>query len=292
MHVSALPAGLFSHLGFFVLNIDPIFFHLGPLAVHWYGLAYVVAITVGLWAIIRWALKEGIHEDQIWSLFIWTAIAGLVGGRLYFVIQQPDLVHNYLLNPINIIAVWNGGMAFFGAIFAGTAMLFYLAPRYGMSRFIAIDGGAVFAMVGQIFGRFGNVINGDIVGQAMSSTLVSIPASTCANAPCLGYVANDHILPWAVVYLNPHSFAPTGIPFAPAPIYEMLFNIIALIILIPLQHRLPRIRAGFFFITYLMLYAISQFIVFFYRGSEPITPFLGITGLKQAQWTAVFVFLA
>src|SRR5262249_14421604 len=82
-----------------------------------------------------------------------------------------------------------------------------------------------------------------------------------------------------------------GIPFQPAPVYEILFNLAALAILLPLRYRLPKIRAGLFFVLYLMLYSISQFIVFFYRGSEPFTPFLGIDGLKQAQWTALIVFL-
>src|SRR5579859_1619897 len=135
---------------------------------------YVLAITVGLWTILRYTTALGIHEDQVWGLFVWTALAGLIGGRLYFVIQQPDLVRNYLLNPVNIIAVWNGGMAFFGAIFAGTLALFLLAPRYGMSPFIAIDGGALFAAVGQIFGRFGNIVNGDILGQALANTPVNV----------------------------------------------------------------------------------------------------------------------
>src|SRR6185437_7914597 len=130
-----------SHIPFayFVLNLDPILVSIGPFAIHWYGIAYVVAIAIGLLVIMRWSRRMGIHEDQICSLFIWAAIGGLIGGRLYFVVQQPDLVQNYLLKPANIIAVWNGGMAFFGAIFVGTALLFILAPRYGLSRWIVVD---------------------------------------------------------------------------------------------------------------------------------------------------------
>ncbi|HLZ24335.1 MAG TPA: prolipoprotein diacylglyceryl transferase [Ktedonobacterales bacterium] len=277
---------------YFVINIDPIFLRLGSIAIHWYGLAYVVAICIGLWVILRYTRGLGLHEDSIWGVFIWTAIAGLVGGRLYYVIQQPDLLHNFILKPYNIIAVWNGGMAFFGAIFAGTAMLFFIAPRYGINRFIAIDCGALFAAVGQIFGRFGNIVNGDILGQALSATPINIPAETCAHAPCVAYVSDPHYLAWAEVYLNAQSFAPQGIPFQPAPVYEILLNLVILAILLPLRYRLPRIKAGLFFVLYLALYAVSQFIVFFARGSEPITPFLGVTALKQAQWTAVFVFLA
>ena len=279
-------------LAYFVLNLDPILVRLGPFAIHWYGIAYVVAITIGLLVIRRWAWREGIHEDQLWGLFIWAAIGGLVGGRLYFVLQQPDLVQNYLLNPLNILAVWNGGMAFFGAIFLGSAVIFILAPRYGLNPWIALDGGALFAAVGQIFGRFGNIVNGDILGKVAGGP-VSLPAGTCASAPCFAYVPDAHILPWALVYLNPNNtFAQLGVPFQPAQVYEIGFNLIALALLWPLRYRLPKARAGLFFTLYLVFYAISQFVVFFFRATEPATPFLGISGLKQAQWTAIIVFLA
>jgi phosphatidylglycerol---prolipoprotein diacylglyceryl transferase len=289
--LSAFAQGIASHpLGYIILNIDPILFRIGALAVHWYGLAYVVAIAIGLAVILRWARKLGLHEDQIWGLFIWAAVAGLIGGRLYFVIQQPDLVQNYLLKPINIIAVWNGGMAFFGAIFLASLTLFIVAPRYGLDRWLVVDGGALFGAVGQIFGRFGNIVNGDILGY-QAGHLITPPQGLCLNSPCITYVADPHILAWAFVYLNPHSFAPQGIPFQPAPVYEILLNLVALALLWPLRLLLPHIKTGVFFACYVMLYAISQFVVFFYRGTEPFTPFLGINGLKQAQWTAIFFFI-
>lgn len=290
--LSALAQGIQAHpLGYIILNIDPILLRIGALAIHWYGLAYVLAISIALVAIFRWAFKLGLHDDQIWGLFIWAAIAGIVGGRLYFVIQQPNLVQDYLLNPINIIAVWNGGMAFFGAIFLASATLFIIAPRYGIDRWLVVDGGALFGAVGQIFGRFGNIINGDILGY-QAGPAVTPPAGICLNSPCVSYVPDPHVLAWAFVYLNPHSFAPTGIPYHPAQLYEMGLNLIALALLWPLRLAWPHIKTGMFFAAYLALYAISQFIVFFARGTEPITPFLGITSLKQAQWTAIFVFIA
>jgi phosphatidylglycerol:prolipoprotein diacylglycerol transferase len=290
MALSAMGGGWLS-LSYIVLNIDPILLRIGSIAVHWYGLAYVVAISVGLWVIFRWAHTKGIAESQIWPVFLWAAAGGLIGGRLYFVIQQPNLVNNYLLDPINIIAVWNGGMAFFGAVFLGALTVFLVAPRYGLSRFIVLDGGAVFAMVGQIFGRFGNIINGDILGYAVANH-VNVPANVCAQAPCVSYVSDPHILPWAIVYLNPNSFAPQGIPFQPAPIYEMLMNLVILGLLWPFRLSLPKVRAGLLFTAYFALYGLTQVIVFFFRGTEPITPFLGIDVLKQAQWTGIFVMLA
>ncbi|HEX9037309.1 MAG TPA: prolipoprotein diacylglyceryl transferase [Ktedonobacterales bacterium] len=277
-------------LAYIIINIDPVLIRIGALAVRWYGLMYVVAISIALWVILRWARHMGLHDDQVWNIFVWAAIAGLVGGRLYFVIQQPDLVRNYLLNPLNIIAVWNGGMAFFGAIFLASATLFLVAPRYGLDRWLILDGGALFGAVGQIFGRVGNVINGDILGY-QAGPPVTPPQNLCLNAPCVSYVSDPHVLGWAFVYLNAHSFAHTGIPYQPAPVYEMALNLVALAVLWPLRLVTPRVKTGVFFSLYLALYAVSQFVVFFFRGTEPITPFLGIQGLKQAQWTAIFTLL-
>ena len=286
--MSFLPASFAPPLAYIVINIDPIAFHLGPIAVHWYGLAYVVAITVGMLVLLRWTRRQGIHDDQVWSVFLWTALGGLIGARLYFVIQQPNLVQDYLLNPINIIAVWNGGLAFFGAIFGACLVLFFLAPRVGIDRWLVLDGGVLFAAVGQIFGRFGNIVNGDILGYALSVTPITIPSNVCPTSPCVAYVSDPSFNPLAFVYTNPASFAPTYIPFLPAPLYEIAANLVALAILWPLRYRLPKRLPGLFFVLYLAFYSIGQFVVFFFRGSEPL---IWDTPLKQAQWTAIFTFL-
>jgi|GEM_PF-367003 len=278
---------------YIIINIDPVF-HLGPLAIHWYGVAYVVGISLGLWAILRYAKRLGLDPENVYSVFWWAALAGLIGGRLYFVIQQPDLVSNYLEKPINIIAVWNGGMAFFGAIFLGIATVAFVAWKRKLPVWLAIDIAAFFASVGQIFGRFGNLVNGDITGYAAGTLSVPPDTNSCAlptSAPCLGYVSDPHVVPWATLYTNPHAFIQTSVPVHPAAAYEMGMNLILLAVLLPLLLRLPRIKMGLVSLVYLAGYAITQIIVFFFRGSEPITPFLGIDVFKQAQWTGIFVLI-
>ncbi len=279
-----------SALSYIVININPVFY-IGPLPIHWYGLAYVVGISIGLWAILRYTHQLGLDPEIVYKVFWWAALAGLIGGRLYFVIQQPDLVENYLKHPLNIIAIWKGGMAFFGAIFLGVATVAVVSWLKKLPVWLALDIGAFFAAVGQIFGRLGNLVNGDILGYQAGVLPPNAP-EPCPGAPCIGIVSDPHIVPWATVYVNPSSFAPLNTPFHPAAAYEMLMNIILLAILIPLRLRLPRIKMGLVSLLYLAGYAISQIIVFFFRGSEPITPFLGITVFKQAQWTAIFVLIA
>jgi phosphatidylglycerol:prolipoprotein diacylglycerol transferase len=256
------------------IGISPIIFTIGPLALRWYGLMYVVGIVVGLWAIRSYTRRKGISQDIVFRVLWWLVIAGLIGGRLYFVIQQPNLVSYYLAQPWHILATWEGGMAFFGAIFLVVPVLFWRAKVERINPWVALDAGALFAATGQIFGRIGNIINGDIVG----------------------YPSN---LPWATLYTNPQSFFCQNLPnpamcgnpataVQPAAAYELLLNIILLVVLFSLAYRLR--RPGVLLLIYLYGYCITQFFIFFLRANVVVS-FLGIYGLKQAQWTALIVFI-
>jgi len=253
-------------LGFITINIDPVL-RLGPLPIHWYGIMYAVAFLVAYqFGVLPYAIRRGIPKSVAEKITVWTIIFGLLGGRLYYVIQQPDLWQNYVLHPINIIAFWQGGMAFFGAIIVGFATLAICAWRYGYNPWIALDGGVLFAVVGQPIGRIGNIINGDILG-----------------APST--------LPWATAYSNPDAILQPHfslctpaqcIAYQPAAAYEALGTIlIGAILYLLLIRRNP--RPGVLAITYVGLYAISQLILFQFRASEPQGPL----GLREAQWTAI-----
>ena len=240
------------------INIDPIIFSLGPFSMRWYGLMYVVGITVGLFAAWPYATKyQGIPADKLEKIVYWAVPAGLVGARLYFVLQQP--LGPYISEPWRILAFWEGGMAFYGAIFATLIVVGILAYRYKISFWKIMDMAGIFAIVGQFFGRIGNFINGDVIG----------------------YPTN---LPWGVVYANPNSFAPDHtIAYQPAAVYEAISNIIIFVILWNLRKRL---KPGFLFLTYLFAYSISQIILFTWRDNVVI-----LWGLKQAQLTSIGVFI-
>ena len=71
------------------IDIDPVLLHLGPLAIRWYGLMYAVGIAAGLSIALPYARRRGLTEAHAWSAFSWGFVGGLVGGRLYYVLQQP-----------------------------------------------------------------------------------------------------------------------------------------------------------------------------------------------------------
>lgn len=242
------------------INTDPILFQLGSLSVHWYGVMYVVAFTCGYrFGVLPYLLPRGVSRAECDKVLFWAIIAGLLGARLYFTVQQPNL-GDYLHNPINIIAVWQGGMAFFGAMLAGVVALAVLAVRKRMPFWLMWDAAALFAVIGQPFGRIGNIINGDILGSQSN-------------------------VPWATAYDNSHAVLQAGyhlgVAYQPAGAYEALGTITIGMLLFVLLRR--GVRPGTLGITYVGAYAVSQFLIFFLRDSEPV---IGL-GLKQAQWTAL-----
>ena len=162
-------------------------------------------------------------------------------------------------------------MAFFGAIFLVIPTIFWRSRVERINPLVAIDAGVLFAIVGQIFGRIGNLINGDIIGYHST-------------------------LPWSTVYQNPNSFAclnvaanTCNVPVQPAAGYELLSNIVVMILMFYLAYRLR--RPGVLMLIYLYAYVITQFLLFFVRDNVVVS-FLGLNwGLKQAQWTSLVVFI-
>jgi len=240
-----------------VIDINPVAFNIGPLSVHWYGLMYVVGISIGLLAAWPYARWKGIPDSQLETVLLWSIPAGFAGARLYYLIQQP--LEPYLREPWRIIAVWEGGMAFYGAIFAVVIVLIILARRMHFSIWKFLDVAAVFAVIGQFFGRIGNFINGDVIGYPTT-------------------------LPWGVIYAHPDSFAPRNdTAYHPAAAYAAIVNVVLFGILWSLRKRL---KAGMIFFIYVIGYSLGQIIVFFWRDNVIV-----LFGLKQAQLTAIVVII-
>jgi phosphatidylglycerol:prolipoprotein diacylglycerol transferase len=245
----------------------------GPFQVHWYGVMYAVAFLAAFrFGVLPYAMRRGVARSVAEKMTIWTIVFGLVGGRLYYVLQQPDLVNHFILQPQHLLAFWEGGMAFYGAIIAGFITLAISAWRYHINPWLALDGGVLFAVVGQPIGRLGNIINGDILG-------------------------GPSMLPWATAYANPHALLQPGFSlctdtahpgnpltcpaYQPAAAYEALAAVLIGVLLFALVRR--RVRPGVLAMTYIAAYAISQLILFQVRKSEPVV----LLGLHQAQWTSI-----
>jgi phosphatidylglycerol---prolipoprotein diacylglyceryl transferase len=236
------------------IGIDPVLVTIGGLKIHWYG----IMIALGLYAGIQVALREGpgrgISRDQLMNVALLAAVLGIAGGRLYYVVQNNPSF--FLHHPVQIIAVWQGGMAFYGAMFGGAVAVAISAWRWKIPFWSLLDVGALGLTIGQAIGRIGNIINGDIVG----------------------YKTNG----WGFEYTNPNTFGPLNVPVQPASLYELLISLALFLLLWNLRTRIH--PAGMLAMIYVVLYSVSQFFIFFLRANDIV-----LGGLKQAQVTALVV---
>jgi prolipoprotein diacylglyceryl transferase len=188
-------------------------FYIGPLFVHAYGLAYVFAVAGAiLVARRRWG-KEGGDPDLAYEVAMWGFPAGLIGGRIYFLITTPSQVPPHWWGPF---AIWKGGLGIWGGIAAGVAgglfILYRRLPREDVRRFM--DAAAPGLLVAQAIGRIGNYFNQELFGKPST-------------------------LPWALKIDAAHR--PPGYErfatFQPTFLYEIIWNLSFAAFLVWLGHH-------------------------------------------------------
>ena len=236
------------------IGIDPVLVTIGGLKIHWYGIMIALGLYAGIQVAVRDAPRRGINRDQLMNVALLAAVLGIAGGRLYYVVQNNPSF--FLNHPAQIVAVWQGGMAFFGAMFGGAVAVAISAWRWKIPFWSLLDVGALGMTIGQAIGRVGNIINGDIVG----------------------YKTNG----WGFEYTNPNTFGPLNVTVQPASLYELLISLALFLLLWNLRTRIH--PEGMLAMIYVVLYSISQFFIFFLRDNIVI-----LGGLKQAQVTSLVV---
>lgn len=267
-----------------VIDIDPVLLYVGGNAlVRWYGVMFVIGILVGVTVAIKYGQEKGLSEDDFWTIFWPATIAGLVGARLYYVAQSDPL--SYLAQPWRILATWEGGLAFYGAIFGAALAILVVCYLRRISIWNVLDVGAVFAVVGQTFGRVGNTINGDVVGYPTTlpwGFIYAHPNSFVADRA----LALHGTMPFPIGTISPQVAQALGLTaYQPAQVYELIFNIALFTFLWRIRTRVK--TPGLLFATWIVLYSVGQILIFTQRLNEVL-----YFGLKQAQLTAIVVIIA
>ena len=152
-------------------HIDPVALQLGPLAIHWYGLMYVLAF-ISTWKLVQIQLQEQklwgnvIKPEEFENLFTWLILGVILGGRLgYVLFYNPSY---YLGHPLEIFYVWNGGMSFHGGFLGPILTGWLYCKRLNLPFLTLLDRFAVVAPLGLAFGRAGNFINGELWGRVVT----------------------------------------------------------------------------------------------------------------------------
>jgi phosphatidylglycerol:prolipoprotein diacylglycerol transferase len=144
--------------------IDPVAIAIGPLKVHWYGIAYVVGILLAChWAhgLIK-RFQFGLTHKQFDDLLPYAVIGIVIGGRLgHTMLYDPGYYLNY---PLEILQVWKGGMSFHGGLLGVAVMTILYTKRHKLSFYHLADLMALISPIGLFFGRLANFINAELYG--------------------------------------------------------------------------------------------------------------------------------
>ncbi|MDO8491392.1 MAG: prolipoprotein diacylglyceryl transferase [Dehalococcoidia bacterium] len=236
-----------------VIDIDPVFLRIGRFELHWYSLAIIAAIAAAIAIVLHQARKKGIPSSEIYSIALWSVIAGILGARAFHVIDHFDY---YLSNPSQILQFQ--GLAIWGGLVTGvvTGAVCAWLKHMPLGRLFDIVVPAL--LVAQIIGRFGCIVNGDAYGGVTD-------------------------LPWGFIYTNPNALIPShllGVPTHPYPVYEILWNGASLLLLLKLRRYFK--VDGLVFVSYVGLYSVGRLLLTLVREETQV-----LWGLQQAQVLAL-----
>ncbi|KXS36457.1 MAG: phosphatidylglycerol:prolipoprotein diacylglycerol transferase [Idiomarina sp. T82-3] len=235
-------------------DIDPVIFSIGPLAIHWYGVMYLLGFVFALW----WGGRQAEQSpnwtrDKFSDLVFWCFLGVLVGGRIgYVIFYHFDL---FMADPLYLFRVWEGGMSFHGGLL-GVIAAMYLYARVTHRRFLAVgDMIAPLVPMGLFFGRMGNFINGELWGRVTD-------------------------VPWAMIF-------PSGgpVPRHPSQLYEAALEGLLLFALLWWFQRKPH-GTGAVSGLFLLGYGIARFTVEFFREPDAHLGLLSL-GMSMGQWLTI-----
>ena len=238
-------------------QINPVALQLGPVAIHWYGLTYLVAFGLFMWLGIRRVqavqfASRGWSKRDIEDMLFYGVLGVVIGGRLgYVLFYKPGY---YAANPLEIFAVWKGGMSFHGGMLGVFAALAVFARMRGRQFLDATDLIAPCVPLGLASGRIGNFINAELPGRVA-----------------------DASLPWAMVYPNAGP-----LPRHPSSLYQFALEGLLLFVLLWWYAGKPR-GLGQVSAAFLVGYGALRFTAEFFREPDDCLGLLSL-GLSMGQW--------
>lgn len=255
--------------------MNPVFFSVGGFEVRYYGLMYALALLIGIEIGKIHGKKKGLNPDFIEKYAMVAMISGLIGGRLYYVLFNLSY---YLSNPLEIPAVWHGGMAIHGGIIGGIIGTLIFSKIHKVSPWLLGDLAAAPFILGQALGRIGNFTNGEVHGVPTYTpwniifTLKPKFFSWYDSYHTMTLEAQTkfkELVPWGLVF---PSSSPAGIefpnePLHPAMLYELILNFLAFLFLWFFMRK-KNFAEGVTWWTYVILYSLIRTFVSFFRSED------------------------
>lgn len=219
--------------------MNPVFLDLGIFKIYWYSITMLTAILVGSTIFYKEAKRQKFDEEFLNNLLFYGIIIGIVGARIYYVLFN---LKYYMQNPIEIIEVWNGGLAIHGAIIAGMAWFIYYSHKHHKSPFKLLDIAVPGLLAAQAIGRWGNFFN-----QEAHGTIVTL--KTLQNQ----YIPNFIIKGMKVSGTTNQYYIPTFY-------YEFLWNLLGFIIMLIVRKK-KKLKTGQMTGIYFAWYSFGRFFI-------------------------------
>lgn len=231
---------------------------IGPIAIHWYGFIIALGALLGYIAVMHIAKQFNIDRKQLGDLIFYCIVFGIIGARLYHVIGQFSF---YVGHPLEIFAIWNGGLAIHGGLIGGILVVLYMSKKYSLNKWRIADLLSVGVILGQAVGRWGNFFNQELYGRPTD-------------------------LPWKISislenrlseYIDAQFYHPTFL-------YESLLNglLFAVLFWLLKKNKLPE---GSIVLLYLIGYSLIRFAMEFLR----FEPTVFVFGFRFPQVLSVVV---
>jgi phosphatidylglycerol:prolipoprotein diacylglycerol transferase len=245
-------------------NLDPVIFSVGPFALRWYSLVYIVGFLLGYWLLVKCAEQKRIknlNKAKAEELVTWLIIASIVVARLTHVIFYDPLY--YITVPWEALFIWKGGMAFHGGLVGAILVGAWFCKKHKVSFYALSDLLVLPLSIMLAFGRIANYINGELVGKVSNS-------SFCVTYP--HHEGCRHL----------YQFYAAG------------KNLLTFLILVPLYLReelYKKLKAGTIFYLFFILYGVGRVIADFWRAPDPIDVTFMFLSLSMGQWFSVIMAL-
>jgi len=241
--------------------IDPVIFSfklfVWTITLRWYGVLVMFGAVVGAWIASKEIQRRGENGESIWDAMVWVLPLGIIGARLWYVVNNILGGSSYYLDdPAKILYVWEGGLHFFGGLLFGAIALYFFLKNNGMDFWLFLDSIAPAVLIGQALARPANFINQELYGQPTK-------------------------LPWGILIDNFSSRLPqysdlTQYPlettrFHPTFAYEMILNILLGLLLLWISRQYAdKMKPGAVFAGWLIAAGLARAFIEFFRPDQPL----------------------
>ena len=242
--------------------MNRVFLHIGKVTIYWYSILIMISVLIGLYFTSKDAEKNGLTKKFMSDFAFYLIIISILGARLYYVIFNFSVFKNNLLD---ILKIWEGGLAIYGGVIAGIIFTIYYSKRKDKSPLLVLDTLAPYLILGQAIGRWGNFFNSEAHGSITT----------------LEHLKELHIPSFIIkgMYINGNYYIPTFF-------YESVWCLLGFLLLLIIKRKDEYKNPGILLSIYFIWYGVGRF---FIEGLR--TDSLYLLGIRVSQLVSIILII-